>query len=211
MFNVYNFNSNPHLPVGAFDIRQCFTPRQRKVVHFSLIGNYGKYAQRDKLPITYAVMDTIAKTANVSSIRISSVEIYHVDENEELIGIKLYLLDKTNIPGAVFLVPENSLQDAVLAVKDAVAQGKLSITYKSDADSKTVTMNAKRSSYYEGTGDVIFQGPGFKKSSGVPGGVVAAIALIMLVIGLVFGLGVAHWQAKKKGITLFAYQRQDKE
>ena len=37
-FNMYNFISTPRLPAGAFDIRQCFTPKQRKVVHFSLIG-----------------------------------------------------------------------------------------------------------------------------------------------------------------------------
>lgn len=40
IMNVFNFNSNPQLPIGAFDIRQCFKPEQRKAVHFALIGLY---------------------------------------------------------------------------------------------------------------------------------------------------------------------------
>ena len=72
-------------------------------------------------------------------------------------------------------------------------------------------MRAKRSSYYEGKGVIVDPFPRSKKSRGVPGGAVAGIAVLMLVIGLVVGLGVAHWQAKKKGVTLFAYQRQDRE
>ena len=72
-------------------------------------------------------------------------------------------------------------------------------------------MRAKRSSYYEGKGVIADPFPRSKKSRGVPGGAVAGIAVLMLVIGLAVGLGVAHLQAKKKGITLFAYQRQDRE
>ena len=57
------------------------------------------------------------------------IYIYHIDENEELIGIKLYVLGKTNISGKLFPKNGKSLQDAVLAIKDAVTQGKLLVTY----------------------------------------------------------------------------------
>ena len=70
-------------------------------------------------------------------------------------------------------------------------------------------MATKRSSYYEGSNHVVYARD--RRSRGVPGGAVAAIGLVMLVVGLCIGLGVAHWQAKKKGLSLFAYQRQDKE
>ena len=70
-------------------------------------------------------------------------------------------------------------------------------------------MNAERTSYYEGTRHVIYQGPDSKKPSGFPGGTVAAIAAGTLVIRLVLGLGVAHWLAKRRGVSLFVYRRLD--
>lgn len=51
--NVFNFNSNPQLPIGAFDIRQCFSPNQRRLINFALIGLY-----------LFCVLDTTLKGAS---------------------------------------------------------------------------------------------------------------------------------------------------
>ena len=55
------------LTCGIWPVVNYFIP--------SRLGDYRKYAQRDRLPILYAVIDAIATTANISSIRISSVEV----------------------------------------------------------------------------------------------------------------------------------------
>lgn len=48
-----------------------------------------------------------------------------------------------------------------------------------------------------------------KKSKGVPAGAVAGVAFIMTAIGILIGLAIAHFLMKRRGLSLFQYQRQE--
>jgi hypothetical protein len=44
---------------------------------------------------------------------------------------------------------------------------------------------------------------------GVPGGAVAGVAFLMIAIGICLGLVIAHFIMKRRGTSLFQYQRQE--
>ena len=46
------------------------------------------------------------------------------------------------------------------------------------------------------------------KSKGVPKGAVAGVAIVMLAVGILGGLVIAHVIMKRRGTGLFRYQRQ---
>lgn len=48
-----------------------------------------------------------------------------------------------------------------------------------------------------------------RNKGGVPGGAVAGIAFLMIAVGVCIGLGVAHIIMKRRGTSLFQYQRQE--
>ena len=52
-------------------------------------------------------------------------------------------------------------------------------------------------------------GGGPSKKKGVPGGAVAGVAFVMLAVGILGGLGIAHVIMKRRGTSLFQYQRHE--
>lgn len=215
--NLFNFDPDAASPTH-FDIKPCFSWEQQRLVWFSLAGKYNKYGSSKEF--TLEISKAISAAANVSIIRVNGIRVLEGRrKKEEDIVVNFILLDGIkSMGGNVEVVyPEKGLMDALDALKSSVENGSFKVKVQGE------TLNAYKDSFVVGfapspvpprpsTATPSGQpqpGGGSKQKKGVSSGAAAGISILMLVVGIAGGLVIAHVIMKRRGISLFQYQRQE--
>ncbi|XP_022783537.1 uncharacterized protein LOC111324282 [Stylophora pistillata] len=215
IFNMFNFDTEA-AETTAFDIKPCFNYSEQRYIQFNLDGDYVKYAALSEFRLLLS--KTISKAANVSIIRVNGLRLLN---NEGKMTVVFIFLNKTKpvVDAEVTVYPENGLMDAVGALNKTVTSGEFKLNFQ------TKPIQAEKSSFREGLVPKTppspasptdkpssKPGPGHKsevKTKGLSSGAAAGISILMLVVGIFGGLVIAHVIMKRRGTSLFQYQRQE--
>jgi len=134
--------------------------------------------------------------------------------------VTFILLNKTKLVRGdveVTVYPEKGLMDALNALKNSVQSGQFKVEFQQEK------IYATKSSFYVGfwpssplhsgspltTAKPSNQGGSKMKTEGVSSGAAAGISFLMLAVGICGGLLIAHVIMKRRGTSLFQYQRQE--
>ncbi|XP_078001004.1 uncharacterized protein LOC144453549 isoform X2 [Glandiceps talaboti] len=204
--NIYHFKKEDNVPLYMFDIQACYKSKETKMLAFMLNGTnvYNTLILNNTRQFHTNVRNSIAASARVSALRV--VDVY-ADDVKGHVKVWFTLLDKPHITGDVSgVLPQNNLTVAYRNLMSAIDNGTMAVnvTYMG----KVHTLKVKSKSLVEdGDNPQPPAPPADIVNNGYSAGAMVGLAIAMILVGGVLGLGIGFYLWKhNKG---FSYQVQE--
>ncbi|XP_013409792.1 uncharacterized protein LOC106173269 [Lingula anatina] len=197
--NIFEFY-NGHPDEDSFDISSCYDqPKQKQGMVFRVVGNYLDLVYEKKRPLLKAVKNAIAKTANISSIRVH--DIFFDQTNVNYVDVWFTLLEKPTVTGDVLNgTKDNTSLSAAKANLEKAVKNNMVITVTYD-DQKIKNLKVRQGSLLtsEDALDPRVSPKYIYTTQGFTAGAMAGLGVGMIVLGLLIGAAGAFFIFRRMG------------
>lgn len=202
IYNIYAYDEQRPV-VWDYDIGQCFNYTVRKDFQLLIPGNFSKYVYPNIDDFKYALLKSIKnKGSIISSLRVNNIQVDSADNHDILVSFTI--LDRPPPIGDVIRPKQEAdLVTVTEKLRKAINNGSLTISLNVGSG-RPITMNAKPNSLVSGTKYTTHtyyrqvQGPATITTSQYSGGAMAGLAVGMVVLFCLLGVGLMYVFLKRR-------------
>ncbi|GFR01987.1 uncharacterized protein TNCT_510981 [Trichonephila clavata] len=177
----------------AFDISPCFTSEQKKGFRLKVDGPPTVKDSKTYLDILKRIYLNLIIASQVSVIRLS--ELTCVFDGVRIVEVTGWILEKSNVTGSETGKTEPDMNTAYSIIEKAARTGNLTVKIKKDGKDVVYAITAIET----------IEHPENKAKYLFSGGTLAAVSLVLFVLGILLGV-ISYYMFLKRQKTPFDYQ-----
>ncbi|KAL5019869.1 hypothetical protein ScPMuIL_002761 [Solemya velum] len=204
LYNYITDQSDGHPDVAVFDVSGCYDGVKYMNLEFEVEGTHEADIIHKRREFHSAVVQKILEITGLSVTRVGKLMAEETSKSRITVSFTIYEKHpKTSMVKAGSIEPAVPLDEAYRKLKDAFSQG-ININVVSLVDPTTKTFKTLADTFHEPSPMV--QEKITTTTTGYGAGDIAGVAIGMLIIGAVTGLGVAYFIHKRTSKPGFPYE-----
>ncbi|XP_064596530.1 uncharacterized protein LOC135463144 [Liolophura sinensis] len=195
VYNIYNYNEAEPV-MWEYDISDCFSSSQKRHFQFELPGDFKSIVMSDEEGFKYAVLLSVIGYTAISPVRVSDIQ---VDYDETAIRVTFTMLDAAPPGGDVNKgATETPLDDAANIFFNSVQDGQFVVDMPVKSLTEPLHLTAKPTPKELEVREYL-KNPIPPSSTGYNAGSMAALGVVMAIIGFALGGAIVYLVYRKNG------------